>query len=133
MSMIETIAAMIVMSVLIATLTSLSGIKSADMDSVDQQYKVLAVDAWLADIYDDFHSCLSYSFEETPAGNKNLVFIMRDGSSHVYGFDQGSGYCTFNGARSFEATRLTVEGAGNVLIVSVKLPEERLLEMNIYK
>lgn len=132
-TLVETIAALAIMSLLMIAIGRVAAIKLSDQDSIDAQYDVIAADAYFADIYNDFHSCVRFTFDETLAGNVQLTFHQLDGGINVYGYYPGSGDCQKNGVHMFDAQNMIVQGAGNNLVVSIKLPDERLLEMSIFR
>lgn len=132
-TLIEVVAAVALMALLMIAIGRVSMMKLGDQDSIDAQYDVLAADAYFADIYNDFHNCVRFAAEESPAGNMQLTFHQLDGTINVYGFYPGSGDCQKNGVHMFDAQNMIVQGAGNNLVVSIKLPDERLLEMSIFR
>lgn len=133
LSMIETVAAVALMTLLTVGLGKVSMMALADQDSIDTQYDVLSADAFFADIYSDFHGCVRFNITESPAGNVLLTFDHLDGASNVFGFYPASKDCRKNGVHMFDAQNMIVQGVGNHLIVSIKLPDERLLEMSIFR
>lgn len=131
--MVEMIASLAIMGLLMGVVGRMALIELADQDSIDTQYDVLAADAYMYDIYHDFHNCVRFETIETPAGNMILTFNQLDGSINTYGYYPGSGDCQKNGAHQFNAQNMIVQGAGNNLVVSIKLPNERILEFSIYR
>lgn len=131
--MIEMLAAVLMMGLVMSAVTQVSALRNTEQVSIDAQYRVLSADAWLADIYNDFHVALSYDFTESPAGQLMLTFVKSDGSSSIYSFEPTEGKCYKNGVEQFDAQRLDVLVAADNLVVSLKLEDERLLEMNIYR
>lgn len=132
-TLVEVVAAIAMMALLMIAIGRVSMMKLSDQDSIDAQYDVLAADAYFADIYNDFHNCVRFTAEETLAGNMQLTFHQLDGAINVYGYYPGSGDCQKNGVHMFDAQNMIVQGAGNNLVVSIKLPDERLLEMSIFR
>ena len=132
-SLIELIAAIVILSFIMVLIGRVTLVRLADQENIDAQYSVLSADAFFADIYEDFHSCERFEVNNMPSGDVLLIFRMLDGESNIYGYYRASGECRKNGIAQFPAKRMVVQGAGNGLIVSIKLPEERLLEMNIFK
>ena len=132
-SMIETIASVAILSLLVIAMGRVSMVRLNNQESVDAQYSVLAADAFMADIYKDFHAALSYSFIESPAGQRILTFVLPDGSSNVYSLDPSENAVYKNGVYQFEATRFDVVGTPANMTVSVKLPSERLLDFTVYR
>lgn len=132
-TMIETIASVAILGLLTITIGRVTMVKMSDQDSIERQYSVLAVDAYLADIYTDFHRATSYKFEETPAGQRTLTFVRSDGIASVYSMDPTSGACYKNGVWQFAASSMEVVGTPVNLTVSIKLPNERLLDISIYR
>lgn len=131
--MIETVASVALLGLLMITLGSVSMVKLSAQDSVEKQYSVLSADAYLADIYRDFHEAVSYSFVESPAGQKILTFVLEDGSSNIYSLDPSDSACYKNGVWQFKATSFDVVGTPVNLTVSVKLPNERILDFTAYR
>lgn len=107
--------------------------KLNNQDSVERQYSVLSADAFLADIYSDFHDAISYEFVESPAGQSILTFVLEDGSSNIYSLDPATGGCYKNGIWQFNATRFEVVGTPINMTVTVKLPNERILDFTAYR
>ena len=132
-TLIETVATIAIMSLMMITLGRITMVKLADQESVDAQYDVLAADAFMADIYNDFHSCVKFDVSETLLGNTQLVFNQLDGTVNIYAFYPDAGECRKNGHVQFKAQSMIVQGAGNNLVVSIKLPDERVLDLSIYR
>lgn len=132
-SLIETLGALVIFGLLAITVTRIASMKLVVQADIDAQYAVLAADGFMSDIYTDFHHCSSYSVEEYDSGQTILTFIKDDGESNVYSFDPSRGVCMKNGAAKFKATRFSVDGTNNSLVVSIKLPDERLLDFNIFR
>lgn len=132
-TLIETVAAIAIMGLMMVALGRVTMVKLADQDSIDAQYDVLAADTFLADIYNDFHSCVKFDVSETALGNTQLVFNQLDGEVNIYAFYPDARECRKNGYPQFKAQSMVVQGAGNNLVVSVKLPDERVLELSIYR
>lgn len=132
-SLVETIAAVMIMSLLMITIARLSAMELSEVDSIDAQYSMLAADAFMADIYDDFHAAVSYSFTESSAGQRSLSFVKPDGSATIYSYSPADLACYKNGVFQFDASRFEVIGTTASMTVSVKLPNERLLQYTIYR
>ena len=97
---------------------------------LDAQYKILAADAWLAEIYSNFHSAESYEFQEFDDGEVQLKFTFSDGRASVY--SHFGEWCYSNGVQQFRAKSFDMFGAGNFFDITVKLPDERLLKISVY-
>ena len=132
-TMIETVACVAILGLLTIAMGRVSMIKLNNQDSIDRQYSVLAADSFMADIYKDFHEAISYDFIESPAGQRMLTFVKADGTSSVYSLDPTSGGCYKDGVWQFAATQFEVVGTTENLTVSIKLPNERLLDYSIYR
>ena len=132
-SMVETIASVAILSLLVIAMGRVSMVRANNQESVDAQYSVLADDAFMADIYKDFHDALTYSFVESPGGQKILTFVLPDGSSNTYSLDPAEEAIFKNGVYQFQATRFDVLGTPVNITVNVKLPDERLLDFTIYR
>ena len=104
--------------------------KIAETQTIDTQYSVLSADAFLSDIYGDFHACSEFEFREHTSGDVSLLFTLRDGTPVLYSYSEATGYCYKDGIQQFRATRFNVSGGGNQIIVGVKLVGERLLEIS---
>ena len=128
--MIETIAAVALLSLMMIVVGKISVMKATGVETIDAQYVVLSADAFLADIYTDFHRCSSFECSELGNGDTSLLFIMRDGGAVVYSFSDTTKKCYKNGVEQFGASRFTVIGGGNKINVSLKIRDERLLEIN---
>ena len=107
--------------------------KLNNQDSVERQYSVLSADAFMAEFYTDFHDATSYEFVESPAGQSILTFVLEDGSSNIYSLDPSTGGCYKNGVWQFNATRFDVVGTPINMTVTIKLPNERILDYTIYR
>ena len=132
-SIIETVGALIIFGLLAITVTRIASMKLVVQADIDAQYAVLAADGYMADIYSDFHKCSSYSVDEYASGQIILTFTKDDGENNVYSFDPTSEVCMKNGAPKFKAKRFTVDGTNNSLVVTIKLPDERLMDFNIFR
>lgn len=132
-NMVETIAAVILMSLLMLAVSRLSLLELEELDAIDTQYSVLSVDAFMADIYTDFHAAQSYELVDSAGGQRMLIFMMPDGSTTMYSYSSAEQACYINGIYQFEATRFEVVGTTASMTVSVKLPTERLITYTIYR
>lgn len=132
-SLVETIGAALIISLAIITLVKVSALSLTQAESVDVQYSVLSVDAFLADIYDDFHGCVEYDYKESPSGQRSLSFTQPDGNAVIYSFSPQELSCYKNGIFQFKATRFECVGTDKSLTVSVKLEDHRLLQYTIYR
>lgn len=132
-SMIETLASVVILSFLVVVIGRISTSRLTNQDSIEAQYSVLAADAVMGDIYEDFHNADSYSFTESPAGQRMLIFLLRNGDSRVYSLDPTDDSFYKNGVFQFKATRFDVVGTGASMTVSVKLADERLLDYTVYR
>lgn len=134
LSMIEMIACLVLMAMMLVIIGKVSLARTQDSMNIDAQYRILAADGWLADIYRDYHAATAINYVRNDAtGENDLHFTMLDGSENVYSFSSETGYCYTNGVEQFQATRFEVTGTGRNIDVSVKIPSERLLTINIYE
>lgn len=132
-SLIDTVVASALSVLLMIGVARLSLAKMGDFDTIDEQFAVLTADAFIADMYDDFHSSVSYRFEETVAGQKNLTFVASDGVGTVYTFSPADGACFIDGIRQFDADSMDVIITPADLFLNLKLPGEHLLELNVHR
>ena len=129
--MIETVASLVLLGLLMVAIGRVSTVKIHDQEKVDMQYSVLAVDAYLSDMYHDFRRAISYEYTESPAGQQMLTFVRSDGTPVIYSYSPTATACYKDGVRQFDAQGFQVTCAVNNLVVSVKLPNERLFEINV--
>ena len=130
--MIETIASVVLLGIMLVVIGHVALTKITDSAHIDAQYAILSADAFLADIYSDFHRAQDIKNENTSAGPQ-LSFIFTDNSENIYTYSPTTGLCYKNGVEQFRATRFEIVGATNNLNVSIKLPSERLLTLNMYR
>lgn len=133
MSMIETIGSLVLLSLLMVVVGRLSMAKVQDSLQLDAQYAILAADGWLADIYRDFHAAQEIRYVEELNGDHALYFTMPDALETVYAFSEQTQICYTNGVPQFRALSFTVIGTPRNMDISVKLPMERVLSINIYE
>lgn len=131
-SLIEIIACLVLLSIMMVVIGRLSLTRTANSMGIDAQYNILAADGWLSDIYRDFHMSQDIEYESLDNGVNQITFQMPDGLKTIYSFNKQTGWCYTNGVEQFRATRFEVVGTGNNINIEVKLPQERLLSMNIY-
>lgn len=132
LSLIETIASVVLLGIMMVIIGNIALTKLTDSAHIDAQYAILSADAYLADIYTDFHSALDMKYEQRESEHQ-LSFMMADSLENVYSFSSVTGFCYKNGVEQFRATRFEVIGANNNLNISIKLPSERLLSLNMYR
>jgi len=130
--MIETIASVVLLGIMLVVIGHVALTEITDSSHLDAQYAILSADTFLSDIYTDFHSAQDYEYVERTSGPE-LSFMMPDGLENVYSYSPVTGWCYKNGVEQFMAKRFKVVGATNNLNVEVKLPSERILELNMYR
>ena len=134
MTLIETVASVVMLSLIILAITKVSQIKMSDQASVEAQYSVLSADAFLADIYNEFHNASECKVNVTDSGCLVLECINGETDKlNVYMFNPSEETCYINGIPQFKAKSFDVLLVSNCLYVSLKLPNEKLLEMTIYR
>ena len=131
--MLETVAAVVMMSLLMIVVGRLSISTTDNTAEIDAQYSLLAADAYMSDIYDDFHKAVGYDFSQSPGGIWTLTFTKEDGTASIYSFDNIEGMCYKDGIPQFAAQRFAVVGAYNNIAVTLKLDNERILELVLYR
>lgn len=137
MSLVETIAALLVLSLAVIVMGRLTALKVSEQTSLEEQFIINTVDAYLYDIYTDFHSCEELRIEEfSSAEGKTvmLTFVMRDHAegSHFYSFEEQTGSCYKNGSEVFKCNSFRATGTTQNLNVAIKLPTEKRMELNIF-
>lgn len=138
-NLLELLACVLLMSLMFFVLSRLTQSKQTDFESINAQYDVLAADAFIADIYRDYHRSDEISLQgmsEEEGDGRFVVLSFYDietAASHVYSFSEADGKCYKDGVEQFDATRFEVVLTYDSLIVSVKLPDERVLEVSWWK
>ena len=107
--------------------------KISNEKSIDVQYDVAAVDAFIVNLYRDYHSAKSVSLEETDSGIIVIVFNLGDGLSETYSFSMNDSACYRNGREQFKASALTAQLMNSQLYMNIKLEDERAFQFTIYK
>lgn len=134
-TLVETIIALIVMGLAVNVMTRLTAVRLTEQESLDNQYVMVALDSYLSDIYHSFHACDSYTIETNDhTGYCRITFqISADVGAAMYEFQPATGKCYFNGIEQFECSEFKAVGTMYGIYISVKLPHEREIELNIYK
>lgn len=139
MSVVEAIAALLILTLSVMVMARLTALKMSEQTTLEDQYIVNNVDAYFSYIYSDFHNCQSLKIEETDDGSGlgtvMLTFVMRDTAlgSIIYSYEEQTGYCYRNGIQHFKCNSFDVAGSIQNLSVSIKLPNEKRMEMNIFR
>lgn len=132
-SLIETMASLVLLSLLMIVMTKLAGVKVQETKLVDTQYAMLEADAFMADIYDSWHDAKTWRVSSSPGGQLQLIFEDLQGSSVVYAFAPSTGEFTKDGVKQFKGSSFKVEGAGNGMTIAIKVPGQKVLEATFYK
>lgn len=132
-TLLETMISIVIMSFAMVGLSRAAIVELNTNSQIDAQYSMVAVDAFLSDIYHSFHSCTSMDLVEAPSGSKTLSFGNRDGGITIYSFDSTDNACYRNGVRQFSASSLDITKTSSSLEVIVTLPGDRMFDICIYK
>lgn len=134
-TLVETIAAVVILTLLFLVVARLTATKITEVSTIGDQYSLQTVDGFLSDIYHDFHSCAEFKVDtEFDTDAVYLTFTFTDGVAPViYEYNRVTGYCYKDGRQLFECSTFEADGAGRSLSVVIKLPNEKRLEMNVFR
>lgn len=133
-SVLETIISVLLLSLAIITMIRLTAVKISEQASIDSNYSMFTADAFLSDIYRDFHNAseITSTADET-TGRCKLNMELTDGTIKLYEFIPETGYCYINGVEQFLCSSMTVRSARDSLYVAIRLPNSKIMEIDIYK
>lgn len=132
-TMVETMAAVTILGLISLTVGQLAIMRNTGQVSLDAQYSMLSVDAFFADLYRDYREAVSFDYSESPSGILSLTLIDREGEMHTYGYIPSTQSCTVDGIHQFEASSFEIECSSSSLLITVKLPGEKLMDLCVYK
>ena len=133
-SLIETMISVILLALAVIVMARLTSVKIAEQANIDSSYSMFTAEAFLSDIFHDFQRASTISSEyQEDTGRCRLTMEMSDNTIKLYEYVPDAGYCYIDGVQQFECTGMEVRSARDSLYVSVKLPNSRRLEMDVYK
>ena len=132
-SLLETMASVVLISLGFLAVGYIGNSKLDASSKIDAQYSMVAVDAYLSDIYHSFHECTSLDFTEAPSGQKILSFTRMNGNAVIYSYNPSDNGCYKNGVRQFAASSFDVTKTTNSLSVVISLPGDRIFDIHIYR
>lgn len=137
MSLIETVAALIIFSLAVVVMGRITAVKIEEQASVDSQYIMIKLDAFLSDIYHQYHLATDVAVTENAQGGTLLTIGLGNDGTYIVDFIPGDlntkGKIFINGEEAFDAEDFQASSTGNNLYVAVKANGDRMLEMDIYK
>lgn len=133
MTLVETVIAILLLSLAVLVMARLTGVKVDHQANLSSQYSIQAVDAFFYDVYNDFHNASTFSVTQNTDGGYIMLFDLGDGNRSLYEFKASEKAMYSKGMEVFKCSNLEIRGAGNSLYVAVRLPSERVLEMDIFK
>ncbi len=133
MSLVETIIALLILSLAVLVMAKITAVKMEETSSIDAQYAVNAVDAFFSDVYHDFHRSVSYSaIENAGAQTVMLQFDCPDGPI-LYEFNGVTKQMYRNGGVLFDCRTAIMRVTGNNVYISVRLPNEKVMEFDVFR
>lgn len=120
------IAVIISIGVLFVSMTMLSRVPNTTEDTVGQG-SIIAVDAALNDIKNDYYRALEY----TVAGD-TITFVAED-YVNTYSYDKPSGKLSKNGLVMVVCDDFDIEVNRSSLFVSIKTEGGKLMDLSVYK
>lgn len=133
MTLVETVIALLLLSLAVLVMTRLTGSKVDHQANLSSQYAIQAVDTFFYDVYNDFHNCSAFTVTQNGDGSYIMLFDLGDANRSLYEFKASEKAVYVKGVEVFKCSNMEVRGAGNSLYVSIRLPSERTLEMDIFK
>lgn len=134
LSLVETLIAVLLFSMAMMIMARLTAVKVDETYNLDNQYSLLNADAMMSDMYRDFHNCseLTISTDET-SGKCSVAFNLGEEGLSFYEYVPETGYFYKNGLQQFKANSFRVTGNLENITIALKLVNEKLLEMDIYR
>lgn len=160
MTLVETMVALMLMGFAVIVIARLTSARISETEILETQYTVQAVDGFLYNIYQDYHKSKSFEimteplvrvnedgtetpiYSETPdpiTGEykqlevfSGLAFDMGAYGASLYSYDRKTGGCYVNGSLVFKCENFVAEGTKQFLFVSIKLPNQKVFEYEIY-
>ncbi len=136
MTLIETIIALLLMALAMIVMLRLTGVRLEETKDLGVQFDVRSADAFMYDIYQDFHVCndLSVDRVEDSEGRyrTTLIFDLGSKGSRTYEYRSATRTAYIDGAKQFKCSSFVVRGTKQHLFVSIKLHGEKRLEYEIW-
>lgn len=143
MTLVETLVALVIMSLGVIVMARITASKVQETASIDSQYTLLSIDATLSDIYHDFQIAkeIKVSPEEDDTSTStstsdrivSLAFDLGDGIVHLYDWFSETGKFYYNGIEQFSCTEFEVRYNSDNLYVAIRTPNEKRLELDVFR
>lgn len=140
-NLLELLACLVFMALMFTVIARLTQSKQTDFESINAQYDVLAADAFIADIYRDYRRATEVSLqgmpepgsEEEPEFVVLSFYVNGEEGATVYSFSKPDAKCYKDGIAQFAAEGFEVILTYDSMILAIKLPDERVLEVSWWK
>lgn len=136
MTLVETLVALIIMALGVIVMARITAAKVQEQTSIDSQYVLLNIDAVLSDIYHDFHAAEVVNAYESGTGDDLVVslnFDLGDGVVRLYAWVAKTGKLYVNGIEQFSCSAFEVRYTADNLYVAVRTPNEKRLDIDIFR
>lgn len=133
----ESVFSAVAFAVATLILVSAFGMNAQAQVSVQTQYDLLAVNAFVSDVYEMYKAGAQVSIagEEDDTGKSSFVATMvtNTGSSKSLSYDAMSQWVSLDGVKLFKASTLEFSQAGQSLYMAIKLKEQHTLELEVFR
>lgn len=133
MTIIETVIALLLMAFAVIVMGRLTSARIAETEHLGYQFEMRSADACMYDIYEKFHSCVSYEItHDRDVGTTAIAFDMGRSGMFTWEFRAEEYKMYYNNTEQFSCSGFLVNGDSEKLYVSIRLLDGQRLEYNIY-
>lgn len=134
LTMVEMLAAMVLSALCALTLVHVTNVKINAQTDIDSEAEMITVDAFFSDVYRSFKRCTVVDvIQSAPNEYMTMTFSGSDMSSTMYTYDPATGVLSKNNVTQFLCDTVTVSYVGNNLYLAVKIKDDRLIELSMFK
>lgn len=133
-TMIEMMVALVLSFFCVMVLASLTTIKIGTQEDVDYQISLIAVDGFMSEVYKEFKTAdIIDVSSENDGSYVSISFSHVNGDSVIYTYNQASGEMRRNNIPIFNCYSVNAEYTANNLQLHVKLEDDKVLDLNVFR
>lgn len=134
-NLIELIGCILMLSFAFMTIAALSARKLEDADNLYSQQAQMSADAFMSSFYRDYISSTAVDIQGDSATGLVSVVMTNAATGEIsyYSYSDIDHYCYYNGMEQFKAREFSIIELPDSVIISIKLPNEKILDAQIWR
>lgn len=137
-ALIEAVFGVVVFGLVTFVLASAFGMNAQAQVSVQTQYNMLSVNAFVSDVYEMYKGGAvleTQGGESDDTGHSSFVATMvaEDGRSKAFSYDASTQWVTVEGTKVFKASMLEFSQSAQSLYIALKVKEQHLIELEVFR